>query len=271
MSGVVVNGQLEEIPGLETSNYLEDPKLALKAGEDCRGRQTTWVRGICLHTTKGWPKNPMKDPPIILPGKGPHSRAGRRIGSWWSRDERQAGAQIMIDSDGHTTCHADLQITAAFHAGPVNDVSIGVEIYQGPLGELYEEQLDAVVLFCDWATRRFGIQRQTSCSYIGRTTKRLWQGGKDVVGIYGHRDVSPSRFFGDPGNAPFLWLSRAGYEGFNLDLGFDLMNWRIRQADLNAQYQAGLTIDGVAGPGTLKALQQLDGAPHGMWIKRPGD
>jgi N-acetyl-anhydromuramyl-L-alanine amidase AmpD len=33
----------------------------------------------------------------------------------------------------------------AFHAGPVNDVSIGIEIYQGRDAEMYADQLAAVV------------------------------------------------------------------------------------------------------------------------------
>lgn len=265
--GFVVNGKLETVPGLQCTSYLENsalPRLRTNAPADGRGRTTLWVRGIVLHTTKGIPGGKDQRPQVILTSPAPAGTHDERIARFWSTQPKQSGAPLVIDFDNSMVCLADLLLDAAYHAGAVNDVSIGIEIYQGSQAEMYHSQLERVVQLIDWLTRRFGIQRQIPDRYRGPLT-RLEAGGRDLVGVYGHRDVTPTRGAGDPGDTIFQMLADAGYERFGFDNGADRAVWRARQSRFRE-----LHVDGIPGPATVKALSQA-GYKHGMWIARPGD
>jgi hypothetical protein len=265
---VIINGQPEEVRGLESISYIEDPRLRLRQGEDMARRVEPLVRGIVLHTSKGIPGGGDQRPQVIRPGIGPSVDAGVRCSRFWSASRANAGAHLVVDFDGAVSCCADLLAEAAYHAGPVNQSTIGIEIYQGSDAELYEEQLDAVVLLVDWLTRRFGIQRQIPDRYRGTAIPRLsiaGAAGKDYFGIYGHRDVSTGRGAGDPGSAVFQKLFRAGYEDWNIGDYEDQAVWKGRQ-----RAHGIAPDDGVPGPKTVAALAAA-GFPHGLWTWRPGD
>jgi hypothetical protein len=266
MPGVVVGGKQEQISGLDVKSWHDVPALRIKIGEDGRKRKTDWVRGICLHTTKGIPGGKDRRPQVIKPGVGPNYDAEKRVASYWAKDGRQAGAHFVIDFDGSIACLADLLTETTFHAGPVNEVSIGIEIYQGRDAEMYEGQLQATVRLVDYLTERFGIQRQFQSKYHGRPIKRLSSGGQDVVGVYGHRDVSNNRGLGDPGDAIFEFLKRAGYMPFDFDKQEDIVYWKDIQALLNRN-GASLVEDGIPRPGTVAALKKA-GHAHGLWKDR---
>jgi len=260
---IIIDGKSEDLPSITSRSFVDDPTLELRP-QDCRAR-TGWVRSVVLHTTKGIPGGQIRIPQKILPGLGVAVGAGKRTSSCWANDGRAGGAHLVVDFDGAVTCHADLQTTAAYHAGAANQVSIGIEIYQGAGGELYEGQLEVVVALVDWLTRRFGIQRQTPAAYAGAPIDRLEAGGRDFVGVFGHRDCSGNRGAGDPGDEIFRMLWVAGYEAFDLEAEADMAVWKGRQTDL------GLApADGVPGPRTLAALLAA-GRPAGMWVRRPGD
>jgi hypothetical protein len=265
MPGVVINGKAEAVPGLACSSWLDDPTLRLKAGEDCRRRFTRWIRGIVLHTTKGIPGGRDQRAQEIRPGLGAPVGAGLRTARFWSGDGRNAGAHLVVDFDGSVACLADLQTEAAYHAGEVNEVTIGIEIYQGGAAELYAGQLDVVVALLDWLTARFGIQRQMPLAGKRDLVRRIAVGAKDVVGIYGHRHVTTNRGPGDPGDAVFERLARAGYEAFDFDEGEDLARWKRRQEELGLDPEH---CDGIPGPGTT-ALLRAAGHPHGLVVARP--
>jgi hypothetical protein len=108
---------------------------------------------------------------------------------------------LVVDHDGSAACLADLADEVSYHSGEVNEVSIGIEIYQGSDAELYEGQLESVVALVDYLTRRFHIQRQYQWPYHRRPAARIASGAQDVVGIFGHRDVTTNRGLGDPGDA----------------------------------------------------------------------
>jgi len=267
--GVVIDGQNENVPGVAVDNWIATPALQrLKPGEDCRSRYTRWIRGIVLHTTKGIPGGSDHRPQVIKPGLGPNRRGDYTTAHFWATSTKHAGAHLVVDFDGSTVCLADLRTEASFHAGEVNEVTIGIEIYQGSDAELYQGQLDAVVRLVDFLTARFGIQRQFHKPYKGGPVARIAQGAQDVVGVYGHRDVTTNRGQGDPGNAIFETLERAGYEPFDFAISADKDAWRQRQEQLNTDLGLALPVDGVPGQKTVAALIQ-SGRPHGLWVEAP--
>lgn len=253
-----------EVPGLDIRSWHDDPKLKL-SGEDYRARPTTRVRGIILHTTKGIPGGKDRRPQDVRPGLGPDTKRDERLARMWSMDDRRAGAHLVVDHDASMTCLADLQEHMTFHAGNVNAVTIGVEIYQGSKAELYQGQLDAVVTLVDFLTKTFSIQRQLHHPYGRQALKRGLKRGIDMVGVFGHRDVSNNRGEGDPGNPIMSLLIDAGYEAFNFAHNEDKEVWASRQETL------GLLPDGIPGPRTAAALLTKTGRSHGLWVSRPGD
>lgn len=264
-SGVIIAGKREQIPGIDCENYLDNPVLRLRKGEDFRARKTTWIRQIILHTTKGLPSGDNETEQDIRPGLGPSMNAGERCANWWSKSPESAGAHLVIDHDGAVCCCCDLLLEAAMHARHANETSIGLEIYQGRQAELYEGQLEVVVRLVDYLTRRFGIQRQVPNRYVGPVA-RLVDDVSDVVGVLGHRDLANNRGRGDPGSKIFYMLFAAGYEDMNYEVREDLDVWRRRQRDVLRMSKP----DGVPGPHTVHALRSF-GKPHGLWVKRPGD
>lgn len=260
---LIIDARPENPAGLRTTSFGEDDELVLTP-EDYRPRHTRWVRSICLHTTKGIPGGADLRPQVIKPGLGAPMNAGERDAHCWAGDGRPAAAHITVDFDGAIYQHADLLTVAAYHAGSVNEVSIGIEIYQGSDAGLYQGQLDAVVRLVDWLTARFGIQRQIPDAYHGGPILRLEAGAEDFVGVFGHRDCSATRGQGDPGDAVFAALAAAGYEQFDIGAGADIARWKVRQAQL------GLPADGIPGPATVAALAAR-GMPSGIWSRPPGD
>jgi len=261
--GLIIDHADIEVAGLSIRNKNDDPKLQLAAG-DYRRRPNTWVRGIVLHTTRGIPGGKDRRPQEIRPGMGPDTGRDERLAQMWARDSRKAGVHLAVDHDGSVCCFADLHRDATYHAGNVNNVTIGIEIYQGSDAELYEGQLEVVVKLVDALTRMFGIQRQVPHRYLGRAVERGLRRGIDMVGVYGHRDCSNNRGRGDPGDHIMGMLADAGYETYNYALDEDLMVWEERQRAL------GVLPDGIAGPATRAALWAEEYA-HGLWVSRPGD
>jgi len=246
-TGVIVNGQAELVPGLVVVNFRDDPSLRLRIPGDGTRRQTAWIRAVCLHTTRGaWPQP-------ILDGIGRAGDAAEANVRYWSRSGSSAGAHLVVDLDGTVVCTADLALEATYHATSVNDVSIGIEIVQRSDGALFAGQLDRVVRLVDWITARFGIARQIPAAWHG-PVRRLEAGGRDVVGVYGHRDQTVQKGRGDPGDAVFEKLAAAGYERFDLARGADLAAWKVRQVELG---MAPTDCDGVPGPKTVAALHAI--------------
>lgn len=276
MGGLVIGGEIVPVPGLVCTSWHDDPRLRLRIGmkdgrkNDGKPRSaSTWVRGIVFHTTRGIPGGKDLRPQVILPGLGRFDGAAVRTnGNWWAANDLHDGAQIIIDFDGHISCCADLLTETAYHAGPVNDVTIGIEVAQGPryLGKghetvLYEGQLDAAVRLTDFLTQyeRFAIQRQIPDRFRGPLARlsSAGGGGRDVVGVYGHRDVG-GRGAGDPGDAIMEKLAAAGYERFDFSSAADKAAWKPRQRKL------GTGDDGVPGPKTaaaIRAMQRVRGLP----------
>jgi hypothetical protein len=254
----IVDGKAEPTPGMLSYSFLDDEKYRLTS-EDRAARPKVRVRSIVLHTTQGkWPQ-----------AVWPSARAGGGALAnihHWSKDKRCAGSHLLVDQDGVVICAADLASEQTWHATTINAYSIGIEIVQRSDGSLTRPQLEAVVLACDWITRRFRIQRQTPDAFRG-AVKRLVDGGRNFVGVCGHRDQSNNRGRGDPGDVVFDMLDEAGYERFNVLANGDLAAWKPRQAALGF---AGKDVDGIPLNATCDALERA-GHKWGLWTPRPGD
>lgn len=256
MSGLIIDGNMYHVPGLpesEVLNYIDRPKLKLKMGEDMRMRKTRWVRNVIVHNTKNrktW----------VAVGKGPETHLEDRIARLWATDGRHAGAHLSIDWDGTVACHCDLLLHAAYHAGRINDTSIGIELYEDSKGKVYEHQLEVAVKVIDFLTTMFQIQRQIPPSVSNKEISRAARGGKDLVGVFGHCHAYKGKA-NDPGIHIFEYLETAGYEVLNFWADEDLMIWKSRQAKLGFDPE---DCDGVAGPMTVDALQAV-GHHCGLW------
>jgi N-acetylmuramoyl-L-alanine amidase len=256
MPGLLVNKQQIPVQGLAIINP-NDADWCRLAPKDCAQRSTSWVRQIILHTTKGgWPQD-------VRAGRGGGSKA-RRVADMWRGDSSPSGAHIVIDNDGTVACLCDLATTIAYHATVSNAWSIGVEMYQESGNGIHAAVYDAAVKLVPALCRIFGIQFQIpKLPYRGAPLRRMIDGGKLCVGVFGHRDNTERRGRGDPGDEIFVRLAQAGAESFDHDAGEDLEVWKARQAELN-QRGAELAADGVPGPATVAALRAA-GRGDGIW------
>lgn len=258
---ILIAGKSFDIPGIKSISRLEDPIVKLNP-EDYTKRQTSWVRSIFFHTTIG--DEPVtvtnvQEPDLGLPGTI----------TAWQTDRRHAGAHLLIDLCGTLYCLCDLLYDASYHATTVNQVSIGIEIKQAPDKSTRQIQYDVALALTDFLTKEFGIQRQFHWPYLGDSNpvKRLAAGGKNAVGIFGHRDQTDQRGKGDPGDYIFRVLHDAGYERMNFELAEDIKTWWQRQTYLGIPHDE---VDGIPGMGTRSYLINA-GYRNGIWVQRPGD
>lgn len=262
MSGLVIDGQVVQVPGVKCASWHDDPEMRLTTG-DFRARVSPRVQSFLIHCTQGdWPQ-------IVRPGAGPPGLAKRTVRNW-AGDDRHAGSHVVIDADGTVWCVADLLRSATYHAELINELSVGIEIAQTPRQEIWQASIDALMQvtsagLLDFLTDRFFVQRQFHSPYLGdsRCVDRLASGGRDCVGVFGHRDQTTRRGRGDPGDAVFTRVAACRYESWNYAARADLTAWSPRQASV------GAVPDGIPGPATARALLASIGRP--MWVARPGD
>lgn len=262
MPGLVINDVEVFVPSVPILNWKDDPSLK-RSHEDGRSRDG-WVRSIILHTTKGIPGGSNKTAQTIRPGAEENHDRDRSVAKYWSTSSQQSGAHIVVDTDGSAICIADLAKETMYHATVVNNVSIGIEMYQLSDGSIYEATLKSTVAIVETLCRSFGIQRQFHYPYKGGPVPRLAAGGKDCVGVFGHRDVTTNRGAGDPGDFVFDLLRESGFEPFDFAIDADLQTWRMRQRDLVFKGYDGLSIDGIPGPRTTSSARE-EGFADGMW------
>jgi N-acetylmuramoyl-L-alanine amidase len=268
----MIDGVPLDPPGLATASWRDVPAMRVLPA-DSRMRVTRWIRSFIVHTTQG------DEPQIIHPGTGEGGLASKTVRAW-QQDSRHAGAHIIIDADGTVWCLADLIREATYHAKAINEVSIGIELAQTPHLETWEIQYQSLIVLLDALTShpKIQIQRQYHAPYLGEehAVERLADGGKDAIGIFGHRDQAWSferktmlRGRGDPGDEVFKYLAAAGYEAFDFERNEDKTTWGERQSRLLVGFPK-LRLDGVPGPQTVSALA-ASGKKRGMWTARPGD
>ena len=269
MNGLLVAGVVIPVEGVDVSNPVNSTWAKLSP-DDYKRRKTSWVRAVVMHTTKGI------HPQHVKPGKGPGGK-DKLLADFYRGDKDHNGAHLVADNDGTAACLVDLSTAAAYHATTANDWTVGIEIYQEADGGIYEAAIATAVRLARAVCDAFDIpfQIHSGVYRAGRIVERLRDGGKDCVGIYGHRDqawrfpwqLAPeqrkkypdgyaARGRGDPGDHIMLELARAGADCFDFDRDEDLTAWQRRQRKLNA-LGAKLTVDGVAGPSTMDALRRL--------------
>ena len=206
---VVIGGKLEEIPGIKSVSYLEDPSLRL-TGQDRRKRREAEVRAIVLHTTGGYPDRTHPTPQRVREEEASErALRGRRVERMWEEDDRCAGAHLILDADASLLCLADLLSEATYHAKNMNEWTIGIEIVQQPDSSLYAAQMRALPVLVGWLCNRFELPRRACFPYTGVRSSIA-----EERGVYGHRDCSDNRGFGDPGDFAMQVLLDAGWKTF---------------------------------------------------------
>lgn len=255
---LVLGGRRFTPEWIETVCYLDDARIPRATDTNAR---TSQPQAIVLHTVHGR-RGPLRE------GVRPNNRA-----EWYARYQantsRRVSWDLTVDTDGTIIQSNDPVTRATWHAGntAINNRTLGIELVQDGDGAVYEGQLDALVTLLDVLTAELGIQRQIPVDSEGEPDSRKLarlvgpQQGRDVYGIYGHRNCSHDKGPGDPGDWPFFALMRAGYECFDYEHGVDLIAWKQRQAALS------IDADGLPGAKTRLALEQA-GHAHGLWVKR---
>lgn len=257
MPGLLINGQLVQVEGVQTLSPNETPWAHLSR-EDFTTR-TNRPQMAILHKTIA------DDPEHALPGDPPTAGAGgaEYTAEAWQQDPRSSGAQLITGHTGITVCLADLSKTCAWHGNQANLLSYGHELKEVKGGGYYPAAMRAMVAVTLRATRTLGIQWQCPKTYTGPLT-RFRNGGSNLVGIFGHRDITPQRGRWDPGEDVFHALEQLHVEPFDFAAGEDLDVWASRQRWLASLgfYHGG--IDGIPGPATTAALRAA-GFPNGIF------
>lgn len=207
---LILDGALVTLPGVETRCYADDP--AVPRTTDGRRRRREDVAGIVLHTVTGHPHQP-----AVLPGSR-HSEHAERLARYQAYSARKVSWHFTVDTDGTVVQSADPATWTCWHAGGVNPWTVGIELCQGPAGELYEVQLAAMVKVVDWLCSSLDIARHYPMrAATGRPHGGLIDRLKGTAfpwdGVFGHRNQTSDKPHGDPGDAPFVALAAAGYRG----------------------------------------------------------
>lgn len=250
-TGLVARGKRIHIPGLNIVNYLDDPRLRLKMGEDGQLRpRGEPIDTVVLHSTRGAPDSDDPREQVLIPGVGPSSRAGYEVVEDWNHDHRCAGAHFVDDFDGTVYQLADIDLEETYSATTTNPRSISIEMRQGRNCEFYSAQMSATGGLADALCTYERIPRFIPDVYRGALTF-LAAGGHGFRGVFGHRDQTHRRGRGDPGDLVMAELGARGFQRVNLLARED---WRITK---RLQQMAGVTVDGVYGPETFAALEAL--------------
>jgi hypothetical protein len=238
--------------------WLENPKWCPKATDV--SLRHTWLRGIVVHTVNG-KKGPLK------PGSKDTGR-DFNYARYFANSPRKVSCDYIIDCDGSIAATNDPLHNFTWHAESVNPVTLGIEFVQDDEdGALYEEEIKAGVRFISFLCEQLGIQKQVP-AIAGKpdpqvlTRLKAPNDGHTLVGVYGHRNQTTNRGFGDPGNWIFEELLRSGFEGFNFQKEEDIRVWQDRQKDVGIEEKER---DGIPGPITQKMLATA-GYKNGIWM-----
>lgn len=260
---IVIGNKKIEIPGLKTVSFLDGVPSVKEINHSSARHES--IHMIVAHTHKGIHGQ-------LLTGMGPNSTVDDALIHYQVTTDRAVSWDYTVDKNGDVTAQSDPLRVFSWQATVVNPRSLGFEMIQNENGDTYEGEVAQAVLLIDALTALLGIQRQICWDSSHGTpkqgvVKRLQDGGQDVVGIVGHRNISTDRGPGDPGDYIFAALKAAGYEFFDLDKAEDTKIWKARQQALGIPVAS---CDGIPMKGTVAALKAA-GHKNGLWVKRPID
>lgn len=216
--GLVINSRRVVVPGVNVVTWLDDAKSAPKITDGRpRGTPTT---AVVLHTSRGKRGN-------VQPGSKPSTRA-ELLARYQARTERQVSWHLTIDTDGDTFQQEDLSAWMAWHVEEANGHTVGIELVQHPdSGDLWQVQLDACVQVVTAICDTLSIPKRVPTDGEGAPwskpvpawVMRKYHGpGQKWPGVLGHRHLVPDtvRGPGDPGDAIFRALLKAGFEAYDV-------------------------------------------------------
>jgi hypothetical protein len=268
---ILINDKLHDVPGIRTLAPIGEPWNRLVRGQ----KRTRRVQYAIIHKTIA------DDPEKLLGGSPPTDRwSGAKDTILYWQEHKNArtgkleplsGTHLVTGHNGDTCCTADLATFVGWHAGAkdadANPLSYGHEIKEVYGGGVYPSALAACVAVTKVATSALGIQQQCPTHYKNnRPNPRFRDGGKGIIGVHGHRDVTEQRGYWDPGDIIFDMLEAEGFERFDFYAGQDLDVWSRRQEWLRELGCYHGAIDGIAGADTTTALKQL-GFPGGIFAR----
>lgn len=260
---LIINKKPYEVEGVLVKDFVQEPRIQLPKGDGIP--RISLPTCITLHSTKGIPNGRNLTQQKLIEGRGRSTNLGNVLNDLWKNDGRASGAHLGVDHDGVVFCLQDLHLWEAFHATTVNGRSVGIEYKQGALAEFYTEQLIAGAKTVKRICEILGIQFMIPHRYSGRPIHRIERGSASFRGVFGHRDQTRNRGFGDPGDYIMASMKSFGAEAFDLDAGEDLDVWARRQTWLGFK---GKEVDGIPGPKTRQALW-AKGFKYGLWVNAP--
>lgn len=267
---ILIDGKLVDVPGVRT--------LAPRGEPWCRiarwNTRTKRPQFKIIHKT-------IADDPEKIDEGAPTAdyardwgRARQTVEYWQNRTDLKtgkpaplSGTHLVTGHNGDTVNTEDLYKIVGWHANQANELSWGHEIKEYVGGRVHRAALAAAVAITLVDTSALGVQWQYPQRYINnRPFPRFANGGRDLVGVFGHRDVTAQRGYHDPGDEIGAMLERVGFERFDFYGREDLDVWAKRQEWLRDLGVYSGPIDGVAGAGTTKALATL-GFPDGIFAR----
>lgn len=217
-AGLVIYGKRVPVPGVEVVTWLDDPKRAPRVTDG--RRRTVRPLAVVLHTSRGVRG-------AVRPGSLPSTRA-ETLALYQARTEREVSWCATVDTDGTTLQQCDAGSWTAWHAGAVNEWTIGIELVQQPTtGDLWQVQVDAAVAVVRTLCEALQIPKRVPVGVDGKPvlaglqalrSKAAGGRGERWAGVFGHVHCAPptgagARGPGDPGPAIFDALLAAGFEG----------------------------------------------------------
>ena len=271
MSGLKIDGKLYSVPGVRVLSPDEEPwvKLDDRAGRADAVPRTTRPQYKVVHKTIA------DDPERVQRGAGPSRATGgaEYTARYWYENADHSGAHIVTGFDGSSACLEDLVTMTGFHCGAKdadgnrpNQRSWGHEIKELVGGGCYAASYAAAVEITCIDTSKVGVQWQVPDKYRGPLDRFDDDGGRTVIGVVGHRDITGRRNRHDPGDHIFVRLEARGFEAFDYKAGEDLDVWAHRQEWLKAEGLYAGKVDGVAFLKTRDALRKLE-LPDGILMR----
>lgn len=208
--GLVVDGVIVPIPGVEVLSFLRHPSLVPQV-HDGR-RRVEPVLSFVVHTVHGVQGD------LVETASAPSSRA-EQYARYQARTPRDVSWHYTLDTDGTLLVSADVR-WACWHAPPTNGWSVGMELVQESSGRLYGPQLDVAVKVIATACDLLQIPKRVPVDAHGdpqHEAIRAWQprveGGRSErwPGVLAHRNVTTNRGPGDAGDAVMRRLLAAGF------------------------------------------------------------